>query len=78
MYSTRYAFAFGFPERIALDEMCALVEGNGVRPGELLDRLPRTAPDELQHLVESAMRRAHETRKQCHDSVQQRDGRWSR
>ncbi|SER24760.1 hypothetical protein SAMN05216188_109135 [Lentzea xinjiangensis] len=56
-----FAFAFGLPERIALDDICALAgETGGVRLRELLDRLPQEVPDELQQVVDRAMERAGE------------------
>ncbi|GAB2856274.1 hypothetical protein [Lentzea nigeriaca] len=57
-----FTFAFGLPERISLDDICALAEQTeGVRLGELLGRLPMSAPDELQQLADRTMARAQET-----------------
>ncbi|HEX8869757.1 MAG TPA: hypothetical protein VF821_29120 [Lentzea sp.] len=57
-----FAFAFGLPERMSLDDdICAPAEEvEGVRLRDLLDRLPQS-PDDLSRLVTSAMDRAHET-----------------
>ncbi|MEV6239887.1 hypothetical protein [Lentzea sp. NPDC051838] len=56
-----FAFAFGLPERMSLNDFCALAEEiEGVRLWDLLSELP-SAPEDLSGLVVGAMERAHET-----------------
>lgn len=57
-----FAFAHGLPGRIELDDVCALVEETGgMRLRDLLARVPKRAPDELQQIADRALRRAHQT-----------------
>lgn len=57
-----FAFAHGLPGRIELDDICVLAEETrGVRLHDLLARVPRRAPDELQLIADRALRRAQQT-----------------
>uniref|UniRef100_UPI0039BFBAFD hypothetical protein n=1 Tax=Lentzea alba TaxID=2714351 RepID=UPI0039BFBAFD len=57
-----FTFAHGLPPQIALEDMIALAEQTeGVHLGDLLERLPQQAPDELQQVFDAVLQRAGQT-----------------